>query len=185
MAKSRPSRARLFVALDLPEATRAEAARLLSPDDAWRLVPPESLHVTLAFLGWRAEEEIGRIGAVTARAVEGLAPVGLVPTAVRAVPPRRPRLLALDLDDPARGCGELQWTVGAALAGEGLYEPEQRPFWPHVTLARMRRGHRVAGPPDTGAAPSAFEADRVVLYRSKLHPKGAVYEPLRRATLER
>lgn len=185
MAKSRPSKARLFVALELPEASRAHVARLLSPDDAWRLVPSESLHVTLAFLGWRAEGEIGRIGALTAGAVTGVGPVGLVPAAVRAVPPRRPRLLALDLDDPVRACGELQGSVSAALAGEGLYEPEKRPFWPHVTLARVRRGHRVAAAPDTGALPPAFEADRVVLYRSTLHPDGAVYEPLRGFTLER
>jgi len=57
-------RARLFVALDLPgeiregiDAWGSEALR----DPALRRVAPESLHVTLAFLGYRAEKEIGRI----------------------------------------------------------------------------------------------------------------------------
>jgi len=184
VAKSRPSRARLFVALELPESARAHTARLLSPDEAWRPVPPRSLHVTLVFLGWRAEGEIERTGALTARAAEGVKPIALVPTEVRLVPPRRPRLVALDLDDPAGTCGELQGSVSAALAGEGLYEPETRPFWPHVTLARVRRGHRPSGPPGLGSPPPAFDADRVVLYRSTPHPKGAEYEPLQAFTLE-
>lgn len=184
MAKSRPSRARLFVALELPDVTRAQTAGLLGPADAWRLVSPESLHVTLVFLGWQAEEEIERIGALTGGAAEGVGPIALVPTEVRLVPPRRPRLFALDLEDPAGACGRLQGSVSAALAGEGLYEPETRPFWPHVTLARVRRGHRVSAPSGVGSPPPAFEADRVVLYRSMLHPKGAVYEPLHAFTLE-
>jgi len=185
VAKSSPSRARLFVALELPEATRAQTARLVGPDDAWRLVSPASLHVTLVFLGWRAEEEIEPIGALTARAAAGVGPIALVPTEVRVVPPRRPRLFALDLDDPVGTCGELQGAVSAALAGVGLYEAEKRPFWPHVTLARVRRGHRVSMPSGVGSPPPAFEADRVVLYRSTLHPKGSVYEPLQAFTLEK
>ncbi len=77
----------------------------------------------------------------------------------------------------------MQAAVADALAGAGLYEPEKRPFWPHVTLARVRRGERVrrvaAGDP-----PAPFRADRVVLYRSTLRPDGAVYEPQRGFTLE-
>ena len=60
-------RARLFVALDLPDDLRegvAAWAREALVDPVLRPVAPESLHVTLAFLGQRPEEEIEAIGEV-------------------------------------------------------------------------------------------------------------------------
>ena len=62
-----------------------------------------------------------------------------------------------------------------------LYEPEKRPFWPHVTLARAKRGKLPAGSSRPTLPPelrSPFEAGAVTLYRSTLRPQGAVYEPL-------
>ena len=183
MERTRPSKARLFVALELPEATRRAAARLLPEHEALRPAAERSLHVTLAFLGWQAEADVERIGELTGAAVVGHGAVRLVPTEVRAVPPRRPRLFALDLEDSGAACGRLQGSVEAALAGAGFLEPEKRPFWPHVTLARVRRGQRVRSLP-TGRVPDAFSADQVVLYRSLLRREGAVYEPQRAFTLE-
>ena len=185
MERTPPSRpkARLFVALELPEATRRRAAVLLPAHEGLRPAAERSLHVTLAFLGWQREEDIGRIGDLTGAAVAGHGPVALAPAEVRAVPPRRPRLFALDLEDTSGACGELQASVGAALAEAGLFEPEERPFWPHVTLARVRKGHRVREL-RSGRPPGKFTADRVVLYRSTLRPDGAVYEAQRGFTLE-
>lgn len=182
MAKSPSSeKTRLFVALDLPERARAQVGRVLSPQEGLRAVAP---HVTLAFLGWRAERDVGRIGELTGDAVAGFGPVALVPHEVRAVPPRRPRLFALGLEDPDGACAELQAAVGHSLSAAGLYEPEKRPFWPHVTLARIKRGHRLSTPPEGASLAGAFRADRVVLYRSRLRPDGAVYEPERAFTLK-
>jgi RNA 2',3'-cyclic 3'-phosphodiesterase len=67
----------------------------------------------------------------------------------------------------------------------GLYEPEKRPFWPHVTLARVRKGGRVRrlDVPDPPAAEWWGEA--VTLYRSHLSRAGAHYEPLERVALRR
>ena len=66
MAKERlkSPRARLFVALDLPDAMRegiVSWGRRELRDPALRVVPRESLHITLAFLGYRPEKEIERI----------------------------------------------------------------------------------------------------------------------------
>ena len=185
MERTPPSRAkaRLFVALELPEATRARVGRLLPADDALRPAAERSLHVTLAFLGWQREEDVEPIGELTGAAVAGHGPVPLVPTEVRAVPARRPRLFALDLEDPSGGCVWLQGAVEAALAGAGFLEPEKRAFWPHVTLARVRKGQRVREV-DSRRVPGRFTADAVVLYRSTLRPDGAVYEPQRGFTLE-
>jgi 2'-5' RNA ligase len=181
--RTRPSKARLFVALELPEATRRQAARLLPAHAALRPAAERSLHVTLAFLGWQEEHDVERIGELTGGAVAGRRAIELVPREVRAVPPRGPRLFALDLDDASGACGELQAAVEAALAGAGFLEPEKRPFWAHVTLARVRRGQRVRSV-RSGRPPSTFSADQVVLYRSILRREGALYEPLRAFTLK-
>jgi 2'-5' RNA ligase len=180
---SRGSSARLFVALDLPEDARAELvdwrARALDHPDL-RLVAPEALHVTLAFLGHLDEEEIPRIAAALPR--EAAAP-RLHALGVKPVPPRRPRLFALDLEDEAGRAAAIQSEVADALGGLGLYEPEKRPFWPHVTLARVRKGARVdrveAPPPPAGV----WRAEAVTLYRSRLSREGARYEALERTGL--
>lgn len=145
----------------------------------------ESLHVTLVFLGrreagqapllWtRAREAAGRLPAPT------LVPAGIVP-----VPTSRPHLLALDLLEGDGRAQALHGAVAGALAAGGLHEPERRPFWPHVTLARVRRGARVRLP-DAGAAPlsRALVPTALALYRSDLSPRGARYTALERHPLE-
>ena len=177
----RPPRARLFVALDLPAEARGRLAewrdRALRGRDDLRPVPPESLHVTLVFLGSRPEAEIDAIAGALAAAVDGLPGALLRPLGVSGVPPRRPRLFALDLEDDGGRAGVVQAAVSDALEAGGFYRPEKRPFWPHVTLARVRRGVRAA--PLAAEAPGqTFGATEVTLYRSFLRPTGAEYVSL-------
>jgi 2'-5' RNA ligase len=115
-------------------------------------------------------------------ALPGGSPPRLTPAGVRALPPRSPRLFALDLDDEDGRASALQTAASAALEAGGWYRPEARPFWPHLTLARVKRGERRVAPlPDQPAPPSEpFEAPVVTLYRSTLRPQGALYEPLAR-----
>jgi 2'-5' RNA ligase len=188
VAKRAPSeqRARLFVALDLPAEARSrlvewqEAALAGRPD--LRPVAPEALHVTLVFIGHRPEPEVEPIAQAVVGAARGFAPARLRPLRVAPVPPRRPRLFALDLDDADGHAGAVQAAVSEALATGGFYEPERRPFWPHITFARVRRGAR-AEPLDDGPPGEPFDVGEVTLYRSRLSPRGASYEPLVRAAL--
>lgn len=185
-------RVRLFVALDLPEELRegivAWGGEALA-DPALRPVAPESLHVTLAFLGHRPEKEIERIAAVVAENI-GPAPwVELLDPVAR--PPRgRARLFALPVLSP--GTETLQAGVSRGLEEAGFYQPEKRPFWPHVTVARVRpeaRGSRrpavVAESP--GELPAGLREARIcrrmTLYRSELKPTGARYVPLAQVQL--
>ena len=179
------SKARLFVALELPGDARAALvawrAEALGGRDELRLVDADALHVTLAFLGHLDEEVIPRIGnLLQPPAVE---PPLLTALGLKAVPPRRPRLFALDLADEDGRAGVIQAALSVALERAGLYEPEQRPFWPHVTLARVRKGARARAidAPDPPAEP--WRADAVTLYRSRLSRGGARYEPLTRIAL--
>jgi RNA 2',3'-cyclic 3'-phosphodiesterase len=182
-------RARLFVALDLPEDLRegiiAWQREELS-DPALRPVRPESLHMTLVFLGYHREKQIERI-AEAALGVDARAPeIRLEPEPVGVPRGRRPRLFALDT--PSEAAVELQSQVERRLVEARFYEPEKRPFWPHLTVARMRpekRGSRkpalVESPP--GPLPEHLFLRpvpllRLTLYRSHLRPQGAEYIPM-------
>ena len=189
-------RARLFVALDLPDRVRSELERwqreAIAADDALRAPPSETLHVTLCFLGYVAERRTCDVAAI----VRGLEPR---PVEMRfdrepaGIPASRPRLYAASAPSPR--ADELAAEVCGELDAARLYKPEKRPFWSHVTVARVRperaspgsggrrrrgRPRRVATVPKPlpDGLERPFEAVRVTLYRSILRPQGAEYAPL-------
>jgi len=194
MAKERlkSPRARLFVALDLPDPVRtgvAEWGGEALADSALRPVKAESLHITLAFLGWLPEKEIPRLveiveaSRVSAPSIELADPV---PRPERG----RPRLFALPVESPATIA--LQRALEEKLVLARLFEPEKRPFWPHVTVARVRREEpgskrpmRVSKLPES--LPQALlqpaVCRRMTLYRSELQPWGAQYTSLAQVEL--
>ena len=177
----------MFVALEPSDSARRELAAwrdaLIAGRDDLRPVPATALHLTLVFLGWQNEADAQAVAAHLRDAAARSAPARLAPSNVKPVPPRGPRLFALDLEDQGGRCGELQAAVSDALARARFYRPEKRPFWPHMTLARVKRGRR-APSLDAGALPDPFGAARVTLYRSTLRPQGAIYDPLARMELE-
>ena len=92
-------------------------------------------------------------------------------------------VLALQLSDSEAALGRWQASLSESLHQARLYEPEKRPFWPHVTLARAKRGkspRRLEPPELPPELRTPFEAGEVTLYRSTLRPQGAVYDPLAR-----
>ena len=177
----KPERARLFVALDLPEPERSGIAawrdELVEGRSDLRPVRADALHVTLAFLGWQEAAEAPAIAEAAFGGLPGLSAPVLRAAGVKPIPPRGgPRLFALDLEDPEGACLAVQQAVAGGLVD--FYEPEKRAFWPHVTLARVKKGVRRAAPlegPPLSSEP--FSAGEVVLYRSILRPDGARYEP--------
>jgi 2'-5' RNA ligase len=176
----------MFVALDLPEDGRAALAewrdRLVAGREDLRPVRPDALHVTLVFLGWQDESAAKAIAETTFACA--VAPPRLTPATVRPLPPRDPRLFALDLDDDEGRAKTLQTAISQALEAERWYRPEKRPFWPHITLARVKRGRRrVPGLPDDVPPTEPLIARQLTLYRSTLRPQGALYEPLAQHTL--
>jgi 2'-5' RNA ligase len=181
-------RARLFVALDLPEPVREAIVawqREELTDPGLRPVKAESLHMTLVFIGYRPEKEIERIAEATFD-VEVPAPeIELAREPVGVPKGRRPRLFALDA--PSEGAVALQGAVERNLVAEQYYEPEKRPFWPHLTVARVRPASRGSRKPTVverapGPLPERmfprFRPTRLVLFRSHLRREGARYEPM-------
>lgn len=194
MAKERlkSPRARLFVALDLPDRVRSGIVswgREALDDPALRPLDEGALHITLAFLGYLPEKEIPRLAGIV-ESHRGPAPSIELGDPVQIPARGRPRLFALPAESP--GAVELQGRVQEGLVEARLYKPEKRPFWPHVTVARVRREKRgssrparVSRPP--GGLPKAllrpFDGVRVTLYRSQLQPQGAQYTPLAQVEL--
>ena len=157
----------------------------LAGRDDLRPLAVEALHVTLVFLGYLPEKDIARTAATAFGAVEGLGVPVLSVAGVKPVPPRDPRLFAFDLADEGDRAVAVQAAASDALAAARLYKPEKRPFWPHVTFARVKRGVRRAPTVDGPELPShPFEAAEVTLYRSHLSPRGARYEALERLRLD-
>ena len=178
---------RLFIALDLPAGRRRELAAWrdaeLRERTDLRPVGEEALHVTLVFLGARPENAVAALWECAAGAAASCPSPVLIPTGVAPVPARRPRLFALDLSDEGGRAADLHRAVVGALAGAGLHEPEARPFWPHVTLARLRRGARPRGwsPAEPWAHP--FTSSALTLYESEPGRAGARYRVLERLEL--
>lgn len=196
---SRGARARLFVAVDPPpdacDALSAWARAAAGGLDLrarrgarrpLRVLAPESLHVTLCFLGARPVEEIDTIaGAVGGcSGVLGELRVG----APLWLPPRRPRSLGVEVHDDRGELTALQGGLSRAISGVTDWEPERRRFRAHVTLARIGAGVAVGSAPrepDLPATPALrFAPEAIVLYRSLLSPSGASYEPLASSFLE-
>ncbi|HWK16231.1 MAG TPA: RNA 2',3'-cyclic phosphodiesterase [Solirubrobacteraceae bacterium] len=184
-------RARLFVALELPDAAREALVdwrrEALGPTPGLRLVAAGSLHLTLCFLG---SQEASAHEPIAAACERGLAAAGRQAPPLAAgmpvwLPRRRPAVVAIGIEDPTGGLTRTRQSLAAELAGGGWFESEGRPFLPHVTVARVGRGTRMRASELPAPAPLAFAGREVVLYRSTLLPTGARYEPLRTWTLER
>jgi 2'-5' RNA ligase len=170
---------RLFVALDLPPDARAALAAFRDAavdPQAWRPLSDDSLHLTLAFLGHRPESDVERVAAVLRRP-PGPAP-RLALTSALALPPRRPRVLSAAVADPDGTLARLQQGLSTALEAAGTYEPEARPFRPHVTVARLRPGTRAPRTAVPAPAPLEFHGAAVTLYESRPRRSGARYEVL-------
>ena len=179
--------ARLFVAVDLPGDVRSALAawgrEAADTDLALRPVGIESLHVTLAFLGHRALDDVEPLAQVVREA--GGAPAELRVGEAIWLSPRRPSVLAAAIGDVSGRLGLLQQAVAAGAAEAVGWTPERRRFRPHVTGARVRRGYvpRRGGVPPPPAA--TFTAGTMTLYRSHLGGRGpARYEALERVALD-
>jgi RNA 2',3'-cyclic 3'-phosphodiesterase len=188
-------RARLFVALDLPNDVRAALAAWQGrecADEALRPLPVEALHVTLCFIGYQPEQAIPRIGGLLGEVEPRPVPVRFEPEPV-GIRGRRPGLFAVSA--PSEATQELQAELSKALAKARLYRPEKRPFWPHVTVARVRPERKAGGggrrrrsrrPRVVERPPGPLSQEllhpwgavRVALYRSHLRSSGAQYERL-------
>ena len=167
-------RLRLFVALVLP-------ADVVDPLVAWqrkelagagevRIVPPENLHVTIAFLGGRPASDAEPIVGLLRRLATGAKRPVLAPIRYRET--RSVGMVVFEDED--HRAAKLAADVFTGLEQLGVYEREKREWLPHVTVLRFRGRPPRLSPalPDLGAV----SPSEVALYHSVLRPSGAQYE---------
>jgi RNA 2',3'-cyclic 3'-phosphodiesterase len=187
---------RIFIGIDLDSEVRARISRFLegvesfAPDARW--VRPESLHVTLKFIGEQTPEQVEAI-AERLRRVEGnafqirFAGYGYFPTAKAA------RVFWIGIQAPT-DLAQLAADVDSAVAELGVPR-EGRPYSPHLTLARGGPGRRSGSPKrQKGETANTIfavldkrltamgdlnfgvtTAAEFILYQSQLSPTGSKY----------
>jgi len=172
---ARDERLRLFLALQLPGRVVEALADWQSRYLHGKIVPPDNLHVTLAFLGSRPAGELESICAVLGEAAAAVAPP--VFEVVRYRETRSVGMLVLS--DRTGNSTRLAVRLHEELAALGVYKREQRPWLPHVTVIRYRERPRVS-PPLALPLPelSEFAPSGAAAFLSRLHPSGARYEVL-------
>jgi 2'-5' RNA ligase len=174
---------RLFVAIDPAPGVRAHIedalarVRPIAPSARW--VGAASLHVTLAFLGDTPDERIPELEAAIAAAVGPHDPFDLCFRGAGVFGGRCPHVLWAGVAGDATAVASLQRDVAAAVTSLG-WVLEDRPYSPHVTLARSRerRGDLRLAACEAALAGEDFGVTRVdaaVLYRSDLTPAGPRY----------
>jgi RNA 2',3'-cyclic 3'-phosphodiesterase len=179
-------RVRAFFGLPVPDAHRGALDPYLAACAAvapvFRWTPASNLHLTVRFIGSVELAVADTIAErLTARPPAGFElELGDVAMFKRG---RMVRVVWLQVRSGADAARELAAQVEVACVREGL-APEDRPFQPHLTLARARERDGASLPP-LPAAPELppWRADELVLFRSHLGRAGAVYEPVRTVKL--
>jgi len=180
---------RAFLAIDPPEEILGEIGRiqgrlqrLIRGELRW--VRPEAIHLTLKFFGDIPESAVADIAAVVEPAAAGAAPFSLAIGGAGVFPDqRRPRVLWLGMNGDVPRLLLFQQGLEAELGRIG-FPAEERPFRPHLTLARIKSARSLTGleralEKGEGYAAGEFTASGIGLIRSELTPRGAVYTRLK------
>jgi 2'-5' RNA ligase len=178
---NRAERLRLFVAADIdaPHLTRIQelTGELQGSLPPARWIPRENQHITLKFLGATSPDLLGAVSGVCAAvaARHGKERVSL--SRLGAFPnPARARVLWVGVVDRAEILERLASDLDRGFTPLG-FTAEARGFTPHLTLARFKAPARLGALPafSTEELPPV-SVDHLSLYRSRLSPRGAVYE---------
>jgi len=169
---------RLFTAIDPPDDARDLLSALQQATSlAARWTDPEQFHVTLRFLGDVPSDQAERINDALGR-IQAL-PVTCRPYGLDLLPSRHnPRVLIVGLKR-SDALLDLYRKVSDAIEAHGL-EPDDRPFRPHITLARLddvspEDVHAVVTATDTSSL-EPFTVNAFHLYESTLTSEGAVHD---------
>ncbi len=183
---------RLFFALDLPPEVKdslTDVQRRLKRSGAdARWVRMEGVHLTIKFLGNVAAERVGELAEAVRPAAEACPPLRLRPAGAGAFPRlNSPRVAWVGISGDTDRLAELAAGMERALEPLG-FEPESRPFSPHLTLGRVKSSkgrvkltEAIVGLSDYQGP--EFTARELILYRSILGPHGARYEALSKIEL--
>jgi len=138
-------------------------------------VPPANLHVTLQFLGSIADDLVDGVATRLKPVGARHAPFSLKAHGFGAFPSaEKPRVLWVGADG-GEALVKLQRDVEAAMHGLGLPK-DDRPFHPHVTVARVKElAAETALSWSSDADLGMSQASEIVVYESRTLAKGSEY----------
>jgi 2'-5' RNA ligase len=180
---------RTFIAIDVPSAVLDTIIRIqhqfksLGLHASW--VKPGNIHLTLKFLGDTDPDRIPGIQDKLTEILASFPPFQLSLESAGVFPnTQNPRILWVGLKDEEKALRTLQASIEKTLESVG-FPKEQRPFSPHLTLARIKtpKGKKelkdeLDAINEEGIDPHPFEVGNIHLYESQLTPKGSIYTVL-------
>lgn len=183
---------RLFVAIELPERLKIAVEDLCArtrptlPKARW--VRPANLHLTLAFLGELEEARLRGLGDALTEASGAGAPFRLQLRGSGCFPPSgKARVAWIGFRDSPEVVA-LQGALASALQARVGFEPERRPYRPHLTVCRCSppwpsSAARTWSQALDGSLGEAFPVDSISLIQSRLKPTGPSHSTLHRSRL--
>ncbi len=187
------SRTRTFIGIDIGDGVRGNAVALqealakTAAGVTW--ATPESMHVTLLFLGEVDDRDLHPVCKAVKAVAAGEPPFTLHVSGVGAFPtPRRPKVLWAGVTAGADALRRLNAALEEKMLGLGGYRTEERGYTPHLTLGRVRAeadGDAVAGEVQKRLAWNGgrVAVGEVLVYSSEAERDGPVYTVIGRAPL--
>lgn len=182
---------RSFIAIEMSDEVKSNLSSLMDrlkpakhPQVKW--VAPESVHLTLKFLGGVYSDQIPGITEAISSAARGVPPFELKVGGLGAFPnTEQPRVIWVSVTGDVKRVKMLQRGIDDALSHLG-FSREKRPFTPHLTLGRMKDKVSSRERDDIGklvtstkfAGGATLEVRGISLMKSTLTPSGAIYSRL-------
>jgi 2'-5' RNA ligase len=190
---------RTFIALEMNEDMQrrlaGEVRRVAQALPGVRCVDPAGIHLTLAFLGELDDEQLAQAMAASEIAARRVAPFSCRLTRLGIFgSPRQPRVIWMGIDEPSGALALLHRTLTYELTRRG-FETDQRPFSPHLTLARIKsplsadeqqslQALLASGQPGSAPTRDGYPARTLNVMKSELSRAGARYTCLRAFPLD-
>lgn len=194
---AQPETLRTFIAIPLSPQVVAKlgdvqrALRRTCPERAVSWVKPENIHLTLFFLGNILPERRPPIETALSVVARNVRPFTFSVQGAGAFPNlNRPRVIWVGMEEPSGQLALLHRAVNEAMASVG-FQPENRPFSPHLTLGRIRRRASREDARAVGDTLRQVEVghlgdvtvEELIFFRSVLKSSGAEYTPLAKFTI--
>jgi len=180
----------MFVAIELSTSVRQKLAEHLNrlrdsvPDARASWVREENLHLTVKFLGNTPLTRVEALTTATERAASTCEPLEIVVGGCGVFPTRgQPRVLWIGIEDQVGRLALLHRALEDECAAAD-FPREERPFRPHLTLARIRRPHSsrqlAAMHEEIGFESRPVRCSELLVIRSELRSEGSRYTTVSR-----
>ena len=178
---------RTFLAIELNDSVRKALIQFQRQADNLLLkwVSPNAIHLTVKFLGVIEEEQVFIIKQALEEVVQEMSPFALTFKGLGGFPTlQKPRIIWAGVEGDVDHLEVLVSCIESALRLVG-FPQEDRPYHPHITLARVKANAREIGQKITTSEVSKqkwnfgnLTVDRLSLFQSQLTPEGAQYSCL-------